>query len=88
MKTRNIERVAVCCICGRVWDAMDPGVQYRSLDLKWWCTDETSCTSTAAANEAATGHRTTSPETLAAMWAALDAADVTYQKMLDEGWRP
>ena len=36
--------VVLCCICWREYNPSDPAVEYRSLDAKWWCRDETSCT--------------------------------------------
>lgn len=44
--------VVVCAICWQEWDPRDPAVQYRSLDRKWWCADETACTARRARHEA------------------------------------
>ena len=41
-----------CCICGQPWDSSFPAVEYRSLDRKWWCADETACTARRARAEA------------------------------------
>ena len=67
-----------CCICGAAHDARSPGVLYRSMDRRWWCTDDGSCLDRASAllvrqAEAARDRAMAeaSPE-LAAMYAALD----------------
>ena len=41
-----------CCICGEDWPAASPGVEYRSLDRRWWCRDETRCTDRRARRDA------------------------------------
>ena len=41
-----------CCICGEAWAAGNPAVEYRSLDRRWWCRDETECTGRRARGEA------------------------------------
>ena len=33
-----------CCVCRKTWSAESPGISYRSLDGRWWCTSATSCT--------------------------------------------
>ena len=34
---------AACQICGRVWDARDPGVTYHYDSGTWECHDEDEC---------------------------------------------
>ena len=65
----------VCCICGQLWDARDPGITYRSIDRRWWCADDQACLEWAsrAAILAASPVRT-DPATLAKMYRALDAS--------------
>jgi hypothetical protein len=38
-----------CLVCGKRWDAINPGVLYRSEDGQWWCADETACAESRAA---------------------------------------
>ena len=71
--------VVFCCICGEPWEATDPGVQYRSLDRRWWCTDETSCTSRRARGEAV---MTAEQET-----AMLRALDEVWAELEARGWK-
>lgn len=63
----------LCVICRQLWDARDPGVMYRSLDGKWWCADERACIDWARRAEILRASQVTAPpETLAAMYRALD----------------
>ena len=74
-----------CCVCGARWQAADPGVKYRSLDRRWWCTDDTACLEWAsrAAILAANPVRT-DPGDLAKMYRALDES---WSRLWDRmGW--
>ncbi len=65
----------LCCVCGQLWDARDPGIAYRSLDRRWQCADGHACL--AWARRAVLLHASlersprTSTEDMARMWAAL-----------------
>jgi len=61
-----------CCICGHAHDATSPAVEYRSLDRKWWCADETGCTDRAARGQLTAELAATPAADLAAMYRALD----------------
>ena len=45
--------IVICCICWRAYHPTDPAIEYRSLDGRWWCRDETECTEARARAEAA-----------------------------------
>ena len=53
---------AFCQICGKAWDAQDPGVRYVHGDGRWECTDEVACFD-----------RRSMQRGLAGAWALLDA---------------
>jgi hypothetical protein len=74
-----------CCICGQLWNPADPRVDYRSIDRRWWCADETDCTDRRARMARLEAHGTsTPPGTLAAMYRALDQV---WAELEQQGWR-
>jgi hypothetical protein len=71
-----------CCICGKKHDPFSPAVEYRSLDAKWWCADETACTDRAARRELTLA--AAQSWELAAMYRALDRA---WADLEANGWK-
>jgi hypothetical protein len=55
--------VAFCEICGKPWDALDPGIRYIHGDGRWECTDEIVCFDRASLQRG-----------LDRAWSAVDAA--------------
>lgn len=62
-----------CCVCLVRWDPADPGVSYRSIDNRWWCTNYRACKD-----------RKQHAEDVAAMYRALDAV---WDQLERDGWR-
>jgi hypothetical protein len=71
-----------CCICGQLWNPADTRVDYRSLDRRWWCADETDCTARRARIEAQA--IATPAADLAAMYRALDQV---WAELEQQGWK-
>jgi hypothetical protein len=72
-----------CCICGQPWLATSPNVEYRALDGRWWCADESACTARRARAEAIATPYAGAGE-VAAMYRALDSV---WDRLELEGWR-
>lgn len=64
-------RFVACCVCGVLWDPANSGVDYRSVDNRWWCRNYRACKVRAELNE--------TRRVLAAMEQAL-------AEMENEGW--
>ena len=66
-----------CCVCGTPFSTGNPAIEYRSLDRRWWCTDEVACIMRATINgqQAQDWMADTAAiqAALTSVWASLDA---------------
>jgi hypothetical protein len=73
-------RRVTCCVCGQPWDPASPGVEYRSLDGRWWCKDERPCTTWAV--ERTPDHALAE---LKARWS--EVIDAAIADLEENGWQ-
>lgn len=78
-----IHGLVQCAVCGQMWNPLDPGIAYRSLDLRWMCADEGPCHGRAIERTTELDRR----RMQRGLDKAWDAIDAVIKKAQQEGWR-